>query len=86
MFGSVAVLLPLVTGAYAQDDAGSTKPAVISAISERVRPFVDDREISALVTLVATPDRIVHLDAIGDADIARKTGRCVRTPSSGSPR
>lgn len=72
VFGSVAVLLPLVTGAYAQDDAGSTKPAVISAISERVRPFVVDREVSGIVTLVATPEKVVHLDAIGDADIAAR--------------
>jgi CubicO group peptidase (beta-lactamase class C family) len=45
-------------------------PPAISAIGERLRPFVDGHEISGAVTLVATPDRIVHLDAIGKADIA----------------
>jgi CubicO group peptidase (beta-lactamase class C family) len=32
--------------------------------------FVHDCEIAGAVTLVATPDRIVHLDATGKADIA----------------
>ena len=47
-----------------------SRPPIVTAISERMRPFVDDREIAGAVTLVATPDRIVHLDAIGKADIA----------------
>ncbi len=42
----------------------------IPAITERMRPFVDNHEVSGAVTLVATPERIVHLDAIGKADIA----------------
>jgi (4-O-methyl)-D-glucuronate---lignin esterase len=42
----------------------------IPAIGEKMRPFVDEKEVSGLVTLVATPDRIVHLDAAGSADIA----------------
>ena len=45
------------------------KPPVISAISERVRPSIDKGEIAGAVTLVATPDKVVHLDAIGKADI-----------------
>ena len=32
--------------------------------------FVRDREIAGAVTLVATPDRIIHLDAAGKSDIA----------------
>ena len=70
VFGPVPVLLLLVTSACAQDEAESTKAPVISAIAERVRPFVVDREVSGIVTLVATPEKVVHLDAIGDADIA----------------
>jgi CubicO group peptidase (beta-lactamase class C family) len=42
----------------------------ISAIGERVRPFVANREVSGVVTLVAAPDRIVHLEASGYADVA----------------
>ena len=41
----------------------------MAAIVERMRQFVDEREVAGAVTLVATPDRIVHLDATGMADI-----------------
>jgi CubicO group peptidase (beta-lactamase class C family) len=41
-----------------------------SEIIRRLRPFVDKREIAGAVTVVATPDRILHLDTIGKADIA----------------
>ncbi|MGP0063498.1 MAG: serine hydrolase domain-containing protein [Isosphaeraceae bacterium] len=68
LFGSIAS--PLTALAHGQASGEGTSPPAISAISERVRPFVDDREVSGVVTLVATPDRIVHVDAIGNADIA----------------
>jgi CubicO group peptidase (beta-lactamase class C family) len=42
----------------------------ISAINERLRPFIDKREVAGAVTLVATPQQIVHLGAIGKSDIA----------------
>jgi len=66
--------LPLFSTAVA-DTAGQQSPrgdgqTAISAISERLRSFIDNREIAGAVTLVATPERIVHLDAIGKADIA----------------
>jgi CubicO group peptidase (beta-lactamase class C family) len=52
-------------------DTGSRgSPPALACISERMRRFVDDRETAGAVTLVATPDRIVHLDATGKADIA----------------
>src|SRR5690242_6697214 len=35
-----------------------------------MRPLVGSKEVSGVVTLVATPDRIAHLDAKGKADIA----------------
>jgi CubicO group peptidase (beta-lactamase class C family)/predicted glycoside hydrolase/deacetylase ChbG (UPF0249 family)/lysophospholipase L1-like esterase len=53
-----------------QDSPQQEKPPAVTAISERMRHFVDDHEIAGAVTLVATPDRIVHLDATGMADIA----------------
>ena len=71
--GAIAslVFLSSATALHAQQKPGETdQPHAISAISERVRSCVDNREISGAVTLVATPDRIVHLDAIGRADIA----------------
>src|SRR3954469_7257731 len=67
--GTIASLPFLMAAAHGfQDSAEGTRP--IAAISERVRPFVEGREVSGAVTLVATPDRIVHLDALGKADIA----------------
>ncbi len=66
--------LPLLATAVATSARPDSPPrdtqAAISSISERLRPFVEDREVAGAVTLVATPDRIVHLDAIGKADIA----------------
>jgi CubicO group peptidase (beta-lactamase class C family) len=38
-------------------------------IFERMKSFVDDRTIAGAVTLVARPDRILNLDAVGYADI-----------------
>jgi CubicO group peptidase (beta-lactamase class C family) len=66
--------LPLLSIAVA-GIARDTSPAhdsepVISTINERLRQFVDKQEIAGAVTLVATPDRIVHTGAIGKADIA----------------
>jgi CubicO group peptidase (beta-lactamase class C family) len=61
------------TLAMQQEAANVNKPPAISAISERLRPFIDQREIVGAVTLVATPDRIVHLDTQGSADISPAT-------------
>jgi CubicO group peptidase (beta-lactamase class C family) len=70
--GAIASLALLVTGSGAsacQESDERDKPLAITEIGERLRPFVDDRVISGAVTLVATPDRIVHLDATGKADL-----------------
>jgi CubicO group peptidase (beta-lactamase class C family)/predicted alpha/beta superfamily hydrolase len=45
-------------------------PPTIPAVGERMRRFVESREVAGAVTLVATPGGIVHLDATGKADIA----------------
>jgi len=52
-----------------QAAAEQDMPPVLSAVSKRVSQFVDSREIAGAVTLVATSDRIVHLDAVGKADL-----------------
>jgi arylformamidase len=44
----------------------STPPAV-AAISDRVRQYIAAKEIAGAVTLVATPDQVLHLDAVGNA-------------------
>jgi CubicO group peptidase (beta-lactamase class C family)/glyoxylase-like metal-dependent hydrolase (beta-lactamase superfamily II) len=46
---------------------GKTPIPAVPTISERVRKFIAAKEIAGAVTLVATPDRIVHLDASGNA-------------------
>lgn len=51
------------------DSAERDKPPAIASIGDRMRRFIDEREVAGAVTLVATPDRIVHLDATGMADI-----------------
>jgi CubicO group peptidase (beta-lactamase class C family) len=50
-------------------DSGSARPATIPAIREKMRGFIDAREIAGAVTLVASPEGIVHLDSSGYADI-----------------
>lgn len=48
-----------------------------AAIPERMQAFVNQGEISGAVTLVATKDRILHLAAVGESDLA--SGRKMRT-------
>ena len=48
--------------------AQDTPPAVL-AISDRLRQYITANEIAGAVTLVATPDRIIHLDATGNASL-----------------
>jgi CubicO group peptidase (beta-lactamase class C family) len=47
--------------------AGQGTPPAVSAISDRIREFIAAKETAGAVTLVATPDRVVHLDATGNA-------------------
>src|SRR5438309_2161174 len=50
-----------------QGKADQGKPTAVPAISDRLRKYVDAKEIAGAVTLVATPDKILHLDATGNA-------------------
>jgi CubicO group peptidase (beta-lactamase class C family) len=50
-----------------QDKAAQGPPPAVAAISDRVRKFIAAKEIAGAVTLVATPDRVIHLDASGNA-------------------
>ena len=47
------------------------------AIGEKLQPFIERREISGAVSLVATKDKILHLSATGLSDLA--TGRKMAT-------
>jgi CubicO group peptidase (beta-lactamase class C family) len=51
-----------------EETAQDTPPAV-PAISDRLGKYIAANEIAGAVTLVATPDRIIHLDATGNASL-----------------
>ena len=53
------------------------QPDRFDAVAPRLQEFVDRGEISGAVTLVATKDRILHLGAVGKADLAKD--RKIRT-------
>lgn len=57
-------------------DRRTDGPQKIPSIGQRMEQLVHDGEISGAVTLVATRDRIVHLEATGKADLA--SGRPMR--------
>jgi CubicO group peptidase (beta-lactamase class C family) len=56
----------------------ATRAAVdASDISAKVQAFVDDGKIAGAVTLVASRDKILHLEAVGSANLS--SGRAMRT-------
>jgi len=55
----------LIAAALATASFASPAP-----IAERMKAFVDDGTISGAVTLVATRDRVLSLDVVGQADLA----------------
>jgi CubicO group peptidase (beta-lactamase class C family) len=50
-----------------RDQAPPGTPPAVATISDRLRKSIAAKEIAGAVTLVATPDRIIHLDATGNA-------------------
>src|SRR6516165_7857190 len=73
LVAAVVAALPRRGGAedkaVAVPKAQDTPPAV-AVISDRLRKDIAAKEIAGAVTLVATPDRVIHLDAIGDANLS----------------
>jgi CubicO group peptidase (beta-lactamase class C family) len=64
--------LTLAMAAVGQAEPAKTehrKPPAVAAISERMQRYIDAKEIAGAVTLVATPDRIIHLDTTGNATL-----------------
>jgi CubicO group peptidase (beta-lactamase class C family) len=59
----ISVLLPV---------AGSAAEPEFSDVTDRMRQFVDDNLISGAVTLVGHQGKIVHLSAVGLADIQQR--------------
>jgi CubicO group peptidase (beta-lactamase class C family) len=54
-------------GKAEQAKAEQGTPPAVPAISDRLRKYIAAKEIAGAVTLVATPDRVIHLDATGNA-------------------
>ncbi|MFL5244132.1 MAG: serine hydrolase [Gemmataceae bacterium] len=52
-----------------QGNAGQDTQPVVGAISDRVTKDIAAKEITGAVTLVAIPDRVLHLEATGDASL-----------------
>ncbi len=52
--------------------AQAAAPAPAKSVAARVQPFVDRHDLAGAVMLVASRDKILTLEAIGQADIARE--------------
>jgi CubicO group peptidase (beta-lactamase class C family)/glyoxylase-like metal-dependent hydrolase (beta-lactamase superfamily II) len=59
--------LAMQKGQAEQGKAAHDTPPAVPAISDRVRQSIAAKEVAGAVTLVATPDRVIHLDATGNA-------------------
>src|SRR5437763_995830 len=67
------MLLPtfvLAVAALGQGTADAGTPPAVAAIRDRMRQSIAAKEVAGAVTLVATPDRILHLDATGNAALS----------------
>jgi CubicO group peptidase (beta-lactamase class C family) len=69
--------LPLLTLAFLLPAAIAPAQDKFAAIAPQMQAFVDKGEISGIVTLVATKDRVLHLAAVGTTNVA--TGRKMQT-------
>jgi CubicO group peptidase (beta-lactamase class C family) len=63
----VTTLTLALSAALAQGPTKTDTPPAIPAIRERIQKAIAAKEIAGAVTLVATSDRIIHLDASGNA-------------------
>jgi CubicO group peptidase (beta-lactamase class C family) len=54
------------------DKPDDSHPPRIPQVAERMKGFVESRQVAGAVTLVAGPDEILHQHAVGLADIANK--------------
>jgi CubicO group peptidase (beta-lactamase class C family) len=57
--------------------SGALAADKFAAVPESLQPFVNSNEISGAVALVATKDRVLHLSAVGQSDLA--SGRKMKT-------
>src|SRR3954451_84882 len=71
----LALFLVMSTRAPAADSPPSTPADAgkFAAVSQRMREFVDKHEIAGAVTLVVSRDKVVDVQAVGEADVANHT-------------
>ena len=74
-------LLPalMVARAFGEETPPAHAVPTLPGVSEQMQRFIEAREIAGAVTLVASPDTILHLSAAGRADIEHD--RPMRTDS-----
>ena len=68
-----SLLTAAIIGLGSFPNARAEKPSSSQVIAPALQKFVDDKTISGAVTLVASPDQILSLEAIGLANIEAKT-------------
>ncbi|WP_165072904.1 serine hydrolase domain-containing protein [Paludisphaera rhizosphaerae] len=76
---ATAILVLALTAVPSRGQVAPGSYPELAAIRERMQPLVEKKEVAGVVTLVATPEGIVHLGATGEADIA--AGRSMRPDS-----
>jgi CubicO group peptidase (beta-lactamase class C family) len=63
---------PLIVAALLLTVASVGRAQTLPGVRDALQPFVDRKEIAGAVTIVVTPEKVVHLDAQGLADVERK--------------
>ena len=64
--------LAVVSSPARRASAQSSEHPILPAVHAAMQKCVDDREVAGSVTLVATENGVIHLDAVGEADLAAK--------------
>src|SRR5437764_2590685 len=64
-------LVPLLGFVVAPALRAAPQADRFAAVAPRMQEFVDKGEIAGAVTLIATRDRIIHLGAVGNTDLAK---------------
>lgn len=65
----LASLLILLTSAARAEDRPAAVSPKLERVSAALRPFVERGEVTGAVSLVAHRERIIHLEAVGSADM-----------------
>ncbi len=75
-----AVVFTTVLASAGRLCADGTPAAASKGMAAALQPFVDSHTLAGAVTLVATKDKVLELEAVGYADIAAKQADADRLP------